>query len=249
MKKDGKKKKGIVYRFLANIVKLFYKKREFIGIENLPNEPTVIVGNHAQIHGPLACELYFPTKKRIWCIGNMMHLKEVPSYAYEDFWSMKPKWIRWFFKIVSYLIAPFSVFVFKNADVIGVYKDARLIHTYRESMDYINEGNNIIIFPENRNEYNEIINEFQDKYIDLAKLYYSKYKICLSFTPMYNAARIKKIVIGKPIYYDPSIIIEEQRKIINDYLKEQITILAKQLPKHRVVPYINVSKRKEKYNK
>ena len=66
---------------------------------------------------------------------------------------------------------------------------------------------------------------------------------------MYNAARIKKIVIGKPIYYDPNINIEEQRKIINDYLKEQITILAKQLPKHRVVPYINVSKRKEKYNK
>lgn len=243
------KKKNIVYRFLANIVKLFYGKKEFIGVENLPDAPSLIIGNHAQIHGPLACELYFPAKKKIWCIGNMMNLKEVPSYAYEDFWSMKPKWIRWLFKIISYLIAPICAFALKNADTIGVYKDARLIHTYRESMDYLNEGNHVIIFPENRDDYNEIINEFQDKYIDLARLYYNKYKVALAFVPMYNAARIKKIIIGKPIYYNPNINIEEQRKIINDYLKNQITIIAKEQPKHKVVPYVNVSKNKEKYNK
>lgn len=243
------KKKNIVYRFLANIVRFFYRKKEFVGVENLPSEPSLIIGNHAQIHGPLACELYFPKKKKIWCIGNMMHLKEVPSYAYEDFWSMKPKWIRWLFKIVSYLIAPICAFALKNADTIGVYKDARLIHTYRESMDCLNEGNHVIIFPENRDEYNEIVNDFQDKYIDLARLYYNKYKISLAFVPMYNAARIKKIVIGKPVYYDPKIDIEEQRKIINDYLKNEITLMAKELPKHKVVPYVNVSKRQEKYNK
>ena len=243
------KKASWLYRFLASIIAFFYRKKEFIGVENIPETPTIIVGNHAQIHGPLACELFFPRKKYIWCIGNMMHLKEVPSYAYKDFWSMKPKWIRWFFKIVSYLIAPLSVFVFKNADVIGVYKDTRLLKTYRETVDKLNEGANIIIFPESEKEYNDIVSEFQDKYIDVAKLYYNKYKVCVAFVPMYNAARIRKIAIGEPIYYDPNLNIEEQRIIINNYLKEQITIIAKDMPKHKVVPYLNVSKRKEKYNK
>ena len=60
---------------------------------------------------------------------------------------------------------------------------------------------------------------------------------------MYNAATLKKVVIGKPIKFNASDKIDNQRKIICDYLKEQITLLAQELPQHTVVPYANISKK------
>lgn len=237
------KKKPLFYKFLRRIVTIFIRRREFIGIENMPEEPSLYIGNHAQAYGPLVCEAYFPGRKNIWCIGQMMKLKEVPAYAYEDFWHLKPKWIRWFFKLVSYIIAPICSYVMSRADTIAVYKDARLMATYRETMSALEDNINVIIFPESRTEFNNIVNEFQDKFIDVARLYYRKTGKKVKFVPMYNAAKLKKVVFGKPIEYDPNIDINEQRKIICDYLKQEITRIAQELPLHIVVPYNNVKKK------
>jgi len=236
------KKKPLFFKITRFIVRIFYRKREFKGVENIPSEPSLIIGNHAQAHGPLSCELFFPTKKYIWCIGEMMNVKEVPSYAYKDFWSHKPKWIRWLFKIISYIIAPLVYFL-KKADTIAVYKDARIVQTFKETVDKLAEGANVVIFPECPTEFNNIVNEFQDKFVDVARLYYKKYNKEISFVPMYNSPQLKTIVFGKPIKFDASKEIEEQRKVICDYLKEEITRMAKELPAHTVVPYLNIKKK------
>ena len=55
-----------------------------------------------------------PGDHAVWCNAEMMHLKEVPDYAYRDFWSLKPKAVRWFYRLLSYVIAPLSVCVFNN---------------------------------------------------------------------------------------------------------------------------------------
>lgn len=242
-KNEKKKKKSLLYRFFARIINCFYGKKKFVGLENLPSEPAIIISNHAQMHGPLSAELQFPYKKSIWCIGHLMHLKEAPKYAFEDFWSRKPKWTHWFYKMLSYLIAPLCVWIFKNADVIGVYKDQRGISTFKKSIKALKQGDYIIINPECHVEYNEIVNEFQDKFIDLAKLYFKDTGKEICFVPMYNAPTLKTIVCGKPIKFDSSAPIKEQRKVICDYLKTEITKLAKDLPVHSVVPYANVPKK------
>ena len=104
-----KKISRAIYRFIKWLVWLFYRKMKVEGLENLPQEPSLVVANHSQLHGPVACELYFPGNRYTWCAGQLMHLKDVPAYAYEDFWSGKPKWQRPFWKLLSYLIAPLSV--------------------------------------------------------------------------------------------------------------------------------------------
>lgn len=237
------KKKPLFFRTVRSLIRIFYKDRKILGEENIPSEPALIIGNHAQLHGPLSSEFYFPTKKYVWCIGQMMNIKEVPSYAYQDFWSLKPKCIRWIFKIVSYIIAPIASYALSKADTIAVYKDARIAHTFKETVDKLGEGANIVIFPECPTQYNEIINEFQDKFVDVARLYYKKYGKEISFVPMYNAAELKSVVFGKPIKFDASKPIDEQRKIICEYLKKEITNLAKDLPVHTVVPYLNIKKK------
>jgi len=242
------KNPSLLYRLIKGAVRLCYPKIEVVGAEHLPQEPVMIVGNHCQLHGPIACELYAPGKCYTWCAGEMMRLREVPAYAYEDFWSHKPRWSRWFYRLLSYLIAPLSVCVFNNADTIAVYHDTRLIRTFRDTVARLQEGASVIVFPEHDGPahdqtYNHILSPFQDKFVDIARSYYRKTGRELAFVPLYIAPRLRKLYLGTPIRFRADAPIEEERQRICQYLMEQITLTACALPPHTVVPYRNIPKK------
>ncbi len=243
------KKISPLFKVIKFLVRVFYPKITVEGKENLPDGEFVLVGNHSQMHGPIISELYLSDRCYTWCIGEMMHLKSVPRYAFNDFWSRKPLYSKWFFKLVSYLIAPLSVLIFNNAKTIGVYKDKRLYTTFKTTVNKLCEGNGIVIFPERDTIKNNIIFDFQDKFIDIARLYYKKTGKSLIFLPMYIAPRLKKVYIGKGITFDNNADINEERESIKNYLMDSITDIARSLPEHTVVPYRNVKKRYYPTNK
>lgn len=235
--------RSLFYRAVKWLVRLFYPKIAVVGKENLPDEAAVIVANHTQMNGPIACELYFPTQRYTWCAGQMMHLKEVPAYAYQDFWSQKPKLVRPFYKLLSYLIAPLSVCVFNSAKTIGVYRDSRIISTFKTTVKRLTEGYSVVIFPEHDEPYNHILCQFQDRFIDVAKLYYKKTGKELSFVPMYIAPKLKTMYLGVPIRFCAANPMEQERERICTYLMTQITQIACALPAHTVVPYKNIPRK------
>ena len=242
---SGKEMKKVsrLYKCLAWILKSVYPKIQVVGEENLPDEPAIIVGNHSQMHGPIACEFYIPREHYIWCAGEMMKLSEVPAYAYKDFWSKKPKLLRPLYKLASYIIAPLSVCVFNNAHTIGVYHDARVLSTFKKTVAKLEDGADIVIFPEYEEEYNNILYQFSDRFIDVAKLYYKRTGKEISFVPMYLAPKLKKMYYGKPIYFCAQNPIEDERERICADLIGKITELAVSLPEHTIVPYPNIPKR------
>ena len=244
----GRRKISPLYRFIKFLVRLFYPKMEIVGAENLPREAAVIVGNHTQMNGPIACELYLPGAYDTWCAGQMMHQKEVPAYAYTDFWSGKPKGIRWFYKLLSYLIAPLSVCVFNNANTIPVYRDNRIVTTFRLTIDRLREGASVVIFPEHDVPYNHILCSFENRFIDVARFYHKKTGIELQFVPLYIAPTLRRLYIGTPVRFDSTAPIKEERERICTYLMEEITSIACELPLHRVVPYKNIPKKEYPVN-
>ena len=222
------KKISPLYRLIKALVRLFYGKTRVVGAEHLPDEPCIVVGNHCQMNGPIAVELDFPGEHWTWCAGEMMHLKEVPAYAFRDFWSAKPKAVRWLFRIASYLIAPLSVCVFNNANCIGVYRDTRIIHTFRETVDTLRNGGSVVIFPEHDPPRNNILSDFQDRFVTVA-----------AFKTMY---------LGEPVRFDPDAPPKEECRRVSGELMARITDLAVSLPRHRVVPYRNIPKKNYPYN-
>lgn len=231
------------YRVIRWLVWLFYPKMKVAGAENLPEDACIVVGNHTQMNGPICGELYFPGERTTWCIQQMMHIKEVPAYAFQDFWSGKPKWTHWFYRLLSYIIAPISVCVFNNARTIPVYRDSRLITTFKLTISALQEGKNVIIFPEHAAPHNHIINDFQTKFVDIAKLYYKRTGKTLQFVPLYIAPARKTFYIGKPIRFCPETPMEAERVRICNYLMDAITQIATGLPEHTVVPYANIPKK------
>ena len=246
-----KKKNAFSYacfRMIRFFVWLFYPKITVEGLENIPADACVMVGNHTQMNGPICGELYIPGKRKIWCAHQMMYIKEVPQYAYTDFWSQKPKTIRWFYRLLSYVIAPISACVFSNAKTIPVFRDNRLLTTFKQTVSALAEDTNIVIFPECYTPHNHIVYQFEDKFVDVAKLYYKRTGKAISFVPLYIAPALKKIYFGKPIPFNPEAPMEEERQRICNYLMDQITDIAVHLPRHRGVPYPNLPKKDYPYN-
>jgi len=237
------KKTTLIYRILRWFVWLFAPNFRLSGEENLPDEPCIIVGNHSQLYGPIAGELYMPGRHEIWCAGQMMNREEVADYAFEDFWSFKPRWTHWFFRIVSKLITPISVCIFNNAHTIPVYHDTRLLSTYRESIAKLQNGSSMVIFPEKNERNNNILYAFQDKFVDLARFYYKKTGTALSFVPLYICPKRSTMYFGSPIRFDPAAPIAEERARICGYLNDAIVETACSLPEHTVIPYRNIRKR------
>ncbi len=237
------KKTSPLFKIFKSILRMCYIKMQVAGKENLPEGAVIIVANHCQMHGPLACELYLPGNRYTWCAGQMMNFKEVPSYAFEDFWSQKPKRSQPFYRLMSYLIAPLAVFLFNNANTIAVYKDTRAVTTFKQTVSKLEKSAQIVIFPEHDVKNNNIVYEFQDKFVDVARLYLKRTGKNISFVPMYIAPKLKKMCLGTPIAFCGENPIEEERKRICDYLSKEITEIAVNLPKHTVVPYRNIPKK------
>jgi len=239
----------LVFIFIKALVRIIYPKTEFIGAENIPEGPVIIVGNHAKMNAPIACELYFPGKHKTWTAGEMMHFKEIPAYSYRDFWGCKPDGIKWFFRILSYLITPLAYCIFNNADCIGVYHDSRILGTFRSSVGELRSGTRIVILPEHDVPHNNIICEFQENFVDVARMYYRKYKEAPSFVPMYTAPALKAVYFGGPIRFDPCAPASEERMRICTEMMDAVTDIARSLPEHTVVPYPNIPKREYPSNK
>ena len=238
----------VFYKVCWWLVWVFYPKTTVEGQENLPEEASIIVGNHSQANGPIVAELYFPGKRSIWCAGQMMKTKEVPDYAYHDFWDEKPKALKPLFRLLSYIIAPFAACVMRCGDTIAVYRDTRIINTFRDTVKKLQAGNHIIIFPECKKGYNQILCQFQENFVDVAKLYYKRTGNELNFVPMYLAPRLRKIYFGKPIRFNAQAPIAEERRRICQALMDSITEIAEGLPEHIVVPYPNIPKKDYKTN-
>ena len=247
--KIKKKISTAVFRVICLGVKVFYPHIRCEGTENLPDEPYIAVGNHAKTNGPISCEFYYPGSHYTWTAAEMMNFKEVPAYTYEDFWGEKPGYIKWYFKILSYIIAPLAYCVFDNAKCIGVYHDMRVISTFRDSVAKLEEGAAVVIFPEHDVPYNNLLWEFQDRFVDTARMYYRKTGKDINFVPMYVAPRLKTLYFGKPVKYDHTAPKEEERERITNAMMNGVTELAENLPEHTVVPYPNMPKKLYPTNK
>ena len=237
------KKPSRSFPYVLRLFKCVYPKFTVEGLENLPAEPCFIIGNHAQIHGPVISQLYLPENVRTWCAAEVMDKKEAQPYALKDFWHQKPANMQWFYRILSHVVAPLLVYLHTNGRTIGVYHDHRVMTTFRETLRRMEEGEHILIFPEKAVPDSNILCQFQEGFVDAAKLYHRRTGKRAAFVPMYIAPSLRKVVLGTPLFFNEENPLEEERRRICAELSSAITDLALSLPPHIVTPYMNVPKK------
>lgn len=241
------KNKPKFYKFFFHLIKFFYPKYKVEILSPLKENSGVFVANHAQAHGPLSTTIYFPRKRKTWTIGEMCNKDEIIDFVMEDWWRNKK--CQWFYKLISkIIIRPIVTPLMQNADTISVYKDSRLRRTMKDTLNALKNNEDIIIFPEHREKYNKYINKFQEHFVDVVSLY-ARSENELYFYPTYICPSLKKIIIGEAILFNSNEDINIERIRIVKELQKAITKIAESLPRHKIVPYDNISKRKMIYSK
>ena len=245
----GKKAADRAYRLIRGSLDLFYRKYTVEGPEKLPAEPVILAANHCQIHGPLVGELRLPFPRKTWCASEMMEREQVADYAFRDFWAQNPRWTHPFYRALSHAIVPLSVLLFNHAETIPVYRDSRVLSTFRSTVRTLEEGRSVLIFPEHDLRCNHILDDFQDRFIDTAKLYHRRTGKALAFVPVYICPALRRVCFGEPVRFDPAAPMDDERARIKRELTARITALAEALPRHRVVPYRPQPKKNWPYNR
>ena len=215
-------KENVVTAMVIGILRPFNRHR-MINLDHIqqnPDNPIVFLANHAEIYGPIASALCFPVPVRFWVINRMMfRKKDVNEYLYENTFSKKtflPVFIR---KTLSHILAWLSVNIMSSLRAIAVYRDSpmKLRQTLRESTEALENGENLMIFPEHPDGKYEKggISELSPGFLMLAEAWQKKSGKQLRIMPVYANREKRTFTFGDEVRYIPQ----------NGYAAEQERIL------------------------
>jgi hypothetical protein len=217
-------KENIVTKIAMGILRPF-NRHKMINLDHIkedPENPIVFLGNHAEIYGPIASALCFPVDVRFWVINMMMFdPKKVRAYMYENTFSKKtflPVFVR---KIIARNLGWVSVNVMNSLRAIAVYRDSpmKLRQTLRESVEALEHGENLMIFPEHpEGKYEKGgVSEFSPGFLMLAEAWWKKSGKKLRILPVYANREARTFTFGDEIVYEAENgFAAEQERVMKD---------------------------------
>lgn len=213
-------------RVIMAVLRPFFR-HTLKGAENIvqdENNPIVFLCNHGEIYGPVSGMLYIPVPVRPWVMSELTNTPlEVAEYVYK--WSISPiKWLGRAGWWIARLIGPVAVWAMRQFEAIPVYrnKPRELMTTFRRSVEAMEAGDNLLIFPENpdaiegegyaHGKMGELFRGFPM----LAQVYFNRTGKRCRFLPMYAHKGNRTLSFGEPVLFDPD----------NDTIAERDRIVA-----------------------
>lgn len=218
---------------IRRAISFFFPPYTSAGLEHLPAKPCVFIANHARAYGPIALCTRLKRDFRPWVHWQVCARDTFAAYAMRDFWPNKPKQSRWLFKLLSLMLSPLGPYIMCGMQAIPVYRDSRSIITFRKSAATLQEGLDIVIFPETDRPHSAFVNDIDAGFADLGRLG----EIDPPFVPVYVCPALHTICYGPPAVYDHTKSRQQNRDHIRAYLLQTINDMASALAKHEAVTY------------
>jgi hypothetical protein len=190
---------GPITRGLKAILRLIIKKPRILGNTDIPDQ-AILLANHNGAAGPFILSLYFPRLFVPWGAHPMTEgYSSRWRYLYHIFYQQKLKYKRFPAFLLATLFGIISKRLYVGMHVIPTYQDSRLLSTYSISMEHLDCGNPILVFPEESEEgYFEVLSKYNAGFVVLAKTYLSKRQVDLPIYPIYFSKKEGIILVGDP---------------------------------------------------
>ena len=194
-----------VFRLFRRLVSACVPRHRTLWAEGVPPaEPVVFVCNHARAYGPLSMCTRFPRNFRPWIVSNMCFVRQVPAYARVDFWPGNTPFQRALRWVLSVLIALPAAWIMTGVEGIPVYHDSRVLETFRKSVQTLQEGKDIVLFPEIPDGTGLYLDAFADGFVLLGSRWAAATGKSLRFYPVYACQRLRTFFVGEAVAYDPA---------------------------------------------
>lgn len=220
-------------RVIMALLRPFYKHtlKDADHIREDVDNPLVFLCNHGEFYGPLVCMLFIPVPIRPWSMSELVIDKhEVAAYVHK--YSIEP--VRWLPECLKWpianLIGPASVWAMRQLESIPVFRNKlrELIKTFRLSVEAMQAGDNLLIFPENPNAVAQGhgyersgVGELFSGFAMLAPIYYNQTGKRCRFMPMFAHKGARTISFGEEVVYDPDRDEREERdRLVNEIYRQ-----------------------------
>ena len=137
------------FRFMKKLMTSRYKEPKFIYIGEEFKNGSLILSNHEGTDSPMSLEMYLPKPFRLWG-AHEMNSGLIKMYKYQTrvYYHEKKHWNLHLARLFCLLASPLTNLFYKGLNLISTYKDGRFMKTLRESFQAVQEGNSIVVFPE-----------------------------------------------------------------------------------------------------
>jgi len=211
--RDADHSQSRLYRFLRGLIRVFTKKMDTVWETPFEGKPSIFVCNHDRAFGPIAMCAHFELSEdvRPWINAQVLSAKESPEYIRHDYWWNLDKWYSPILAhTLVYLYALIVPPILRGSDCVPVYHDTGVVATLRRSIKTLADGKHLLLFPEHPTGFREYGGEIFDGFVSVGRLFYGRTKQIADFYPTFVDWDKKKIFVGSPIHYDPTVKYEEQ---------------------------------------
>lgn len=223
-----KQKRKWWFRLMKKLIKVRYKKPEFIYLGEKIENGGIILSNHEGTDAPLSLEMYLGKPLRMWGAHEMNSgLIKMYKYQTKVYYHEKKHWNLHLARLFCLIASPLTNLFYKGLNLISSYRDGRLIKTIRESIETIKEGTNVVIFPEDST--NGYLEELEGFYLGFTLLAESCLKkgIDAPIFVTYFRKKDLKYIIDAPVYYSQLIQKYKTREEIAQQLVKRCNQLGK----------------------
>ena len=218
----------LVYRMIRAV---FFKAKLHRKPSISPDEPVIMVANHAGSFGPVSVIATVPVQMNPWVAHEVTEPETVAKRIRDEFLEgelhLRPPVSTWLANVVGRI----CVALMKDIGAIPVYaKSRKIAATIQESLRLIERGRNILVFAEDSMKpLNEAICEFSTGFIHIAKLYYEKTRKAIQFIPVAVNRKVRRILVGKPIRFDAANPFPREKERLKRELEDSVSALYREL--------------------
>lgn len=226
-----KNKHGFFFSIVKKIAMIFKKKPKIYNLNDEDDfEKGIIISNHSAASGPLTLSLYFPTFFVPWGTHEMTeNYKNRWNYLYHIFYQKKLGYNKFKSFVIATLFAIISKMLYKGMQLIPTYTDMRYKNTINISINHLEAGNSVLIFPEDSDDgYLEKPTRYNNGFVYLHQKYYEKFNIDLPIYPIYFHKRLNALIVGKKEYIKDKLL-NNNRHYVANHFKDVTANLADEL--------------------
>lgn len=163
-------KRKLYFRILKRLMKGRYKEPTYVYLGERIGDGGIILSNHEGTDAPMAIEMYLKRPVRMWGTAEMNSgLVKLYKYQTRVYYHEKKHWNLFLARLFCLLASPLTNMFYSGFDLISTYGDIRFVKTLRDSTEQIENGTNIVIFPEVSNEgYKPQLDGFHEGFTALA---------------------------------------------------------------------------------
>ncbi len=137
------------FRFMKKLMRSRYKEPRFIFLGEEFKDGSLILSNHEGTDSPMSLEMYLDKPFRLWGTYEMNSgLVKMYKYQTRVYYHEKKHWNLFLARLFCLLASPLTNLFYKGLNLISTYRDGRFMKTMKESLSAVQEGNSIVVFPE-----------------------------------------------------------------------------------------------------